>query len=995
MKRMFAIGRQKQFSLLSLIAACALAAGSLSAQSVRPRIQTEINTNQPSILKGSLHPLAQSRFDAGRMPGNTELHGVTIFFKRSDAQEAALQALIKAQQTPSSPQYHKWLTPEQFGAQFGMADADLAKVQSWLESEGFKIDSVNRGKTAIHFSGTAAQVERAFATEMHYYNVNGEKHYAPSTEISVPAALAGAVTAVQNLHDFHPKPMHIQSKKLVNARKQYTYNNSGTQGVFFAPGDIKVAYDINPLIGAGNDGTGQVIAIMGQSAIQTTDIENFQQAAGLTVKDPQLTLVPNTGTSTVNPGCSGGSSYTCGGDEGESDLDIEWSSATAPGATINFVYTGGDLTNGTPTYGVFDSYQYAVDNKIGNIISMSYGTCETEFANDQTDYNALEAIGSQAVSQGQTVLASSGDSGSTACSGYTDLTSAQQSTLSVNYPASSAYVTGVGGTEMTQANATPGSSNPYWQQETTNGGIILTTALSYIPEIAWNDDSSQYGLSASGGGTSALAARPSWQTGVTGIPSGSFRLVPDVSLYSSPNYPGYLYCTSDESDWFPGDNQGDPAQTASCGATSGTYEFYDNQTGYFTVAGGTSFAAPIFAGMMAIVNQAKGYTTGQGLANTELYSLAANSATYASAFHDVTTGNNNCTAGTTYCGSQTGGFSAGTGYDQVTGLGSVDLANLVTAYASSTTTLIGTTTSVTAANTTPTVNTNDTITISVSPASGSAVPTGTVTVKIDGTAVSGSPFTLTTSGTAATASFTTQFTTAGGHTITANYSGDSAFASSTGTATVTAQGSSSGSGKFAMAFSPQTLTVSQGNTGTETLTVTPSGGYTGTVELAYSTSNDSALSNLCLSAASGFDSSGNIVVSGTSAVSGQIAVDTSGSCNSAAAAAANKQRGLHAIPHVKQLQKASAEKSRGPLAAGLALAGLLLAGFMGRSSRKLRTLAGVLILGAIGLALTACGGSSSSNSTNVPKGTYTITFTGTDTATATITAQGSFTLTVD
>ena len=215
-----------------------------------------------------------------------------------------------------------------------------------------------------------------------------------------------------------------------------------------------------------------------------------------------------------------------------------------------------------------------------------------------------------------------------------------------------------------------------------------------MPEVAWNDDSSR-GLSASGGGASNLVKRPSWQAGVPGIPSGSMRLVPDVSLYSSPGSPGYLYCTSDQSNW---NLSSAPVQQASC--NSG---FRDSATGYLTAAGGTSFAAPIFAGMVALINQKAGYTTGQGLVNPTLYTLAGNASTYASAFHDTTSGNNNCLAGPSFC-SATTGFSAAAGYDEVTGLGSVDLNNLAGAWpvnSGASASLVSTTTTVVPSNATP------------------------------------------------------------------------------------------------------------------------------------------------------------------------------------------------------------------------------------------------------------------------------------------------------
>lgn len=992
MKTTVATPRQRRSRLLALAAVCVLATGLLQAQSPAVRIQAEVNSSIQSKIPGSQHPLAQARFDVGRMPAATKLMGMTISFNLTAQQQANLQALLKAQQNPNSSEYHHWLTPEEYGARFGMSDADLEKVEQWLQSEGFTIDSVNNARNAIHFSGTVGQVEQAFGTEMHYYNVAGEKHFAPSTALSVPSAIASVVSGVQGVNDFRPKAMHIPSRRTQKPRAAYTFEGTnGTQYALFAPGDIRTAYDINPLLSAGNTGAGQTIAVMGQSAIQVSDIENFQAAAGLTKKDPVTTLVPNTGASTVY----------ADGDEGESDLDIEWSGAIAPGATINFVYTGNGTTNNN---GVFTAYQYAVDSKIGNIITISYGSCETALSS--SDLSTFEQIGQEAASQGQTVIAASGDSGATACYGYepNGLTTAQANALAVNYPASSAYVTGVGGTEITATNATPGSSNPYWQEvpSSSTTGIILNSANEYIPEIAWNDDAltavsgcvnaaqNTYNcVSATGGGKSADIAQPTWQTTYFSTtaetnPDSSHRLVPDVALYASPNYPGYLYCTSDQSDWDTTNGQ-----TGSCVSS----QFYD-ANGIFTIAGGTSFAAPIFAGMMADLNQAKNYTSGQGLVNTELYSLAANSTTYGTAFHDVTSGNNECTQGSSFCPSSSG-YSAGTGYDMVTGLGSVDLNNLATAWSQSTSTLVGTTTTITASNSSPTVNTSVNFTITVAAVSGTATPTGTVSILVDGgTAVSE---TLTSNGTYV---YADTFTTAGSHTITANYTGDTTFASSTGTITVTVGSTSSGKGTFTMGFSPSTLTVSQGSSENETLTITPSGGYTGTVGLSYSTSNNNALANLCLFGSTGFNSDGtSITIPGTSAVSGTIQVDTNAAdCGSTAAVAAMARRGFHVIPHAgNSLKTTASNKDRGALPGGLALAGLLLMGFLGRSSRKLSGLACILALAVIGLAMSACGGGNDigGGTSDPSKGTYTITFTGTDSTTASITAQQSFTLTID
>ena len=499
MTTMLALTKQQGLRVCGWLAACALAAGAASAQTQAPspRIRSEISSDM-AALKNSPRPSA-ARVDAGRMPADTRLTGITLVFNRSAAQQADLNTLLAAQQNPASPLFHKWLTPEQFGARFGMAQADLDKVEQWLQQQGFSVDWVARGRDMIRFSGTANQVNLAFQTEMHYYKgPDGVQHMGPSTALYLPAAIAPTVDAIHDLVDLRPRSTHSSVNRI--AHPDYTFNNNGTQYVLFAPGDIKVAYDVNSLITGGFTGTGQTIAVMGQSEISATDITNFQDAAGLTEKTPNMILVPGTGSPAFSAG-----------DEGESDLDVEWSGAMAPGATIDFVYTG----NSSNSNGVFDSIAYAVDSQLGNIISVSYGSCETELTMDafsqDTTYQEAEA-------QGQSIVASSGDFGSTACYGFSNLTTTQQQALAVSYPASSEYVTGVGGTEISSANDAVGT---YWGSTATNT-ITLTTALSHIPEVAWNDDAlsgmssptAGGGLSAGGGGVSTLyTSKPSWQTG--------------------------------------------------------------------------------------------------------------------------------------------------------------------------------------------------------------------------------------------------------------------------------------------------------------------------------------------------------------------------------------------------------------------------------------------------------------------------------------------------
>ena len=955
------------------VAACMMLATSIGAQTLAPRINSEITSSETSALKGSLHPLAQAQFDAGPVPADTKLNGISILFKRTAAQDADLQALVAAQQNPSSPQYHQWLTPDQFAARFGMAQADLDSIQSWLQQQGFSIDSLARSKNAIRFSGTVGQVNSAFSTQMHYYKVNGVQHFAASTVLSVPAAIAPTVLAIRNLDDFRPVSHEVVNR---NLRPAPNFTSSESGNVYFAPGDIATAYNIKPAYSGGYNGAGQSIAIVGQSAIQLSDIENFQTAAGLTVKAPNLVLVPGSGSSTVY----------ADGDESESDLDLEWSGATAPGADISFVYVGSNLN-----YSTFDALQYAIDEKIAQIVSTSYGECEaylsgSTLASGSALEPGLESAFQQAAAQGQTILAASGDSGSTDCfigAGAGNPPLSEQEALGVDYPASSAYVTGIGGTEVSQANAAYlKAGDGYWEAQSSSDEV--SSALQYIPEVAWNEDLANCGqtncLSASGGGASALFAKPSWQTGVPGIPNDGKRDVPDIAVYASPDLPGYLVCSSDQSVWNSG-------QVSSC--SSG---FRDSSTGLLTVLGGTSFGGPIYAGVVAIINQEKNYTTGQGLINPTLYTLAANSTTYASAFHDITSGNNDCTAGAGFC-SSTAGFSAGTGYDQVTGLGSINVNNLATAWTASTGPLrTSTTTTITASNTAPLVNASDNFTISVTSASGT--PTGSVTLTVD----SNAPITETLAANG-TYVYTTSFTTTGAHTIVAAYAGNSTYAASTGTVTINVGAVSSGTGTISLAASPTTLSVAQGATGTETITVTPAGGYTGTVLLAFDTSNDTALQNLCYEFTNMNSSGeGTVTVAGTAAAATQLTLFT----NASQCAATGAQRGSGIQPFRALRGSGNSARNtgtntapRGPVPLGVAFAGLLLAGFLGRYARRFRSLAALIALAAVGLAMTACGGGVVSTAlTNPPAGTYTITVTGQDSATASVSASTQFTFTI-
>ena len=529
----------------------------------------------------------------------------------------------------------------------------------------------------------------------------------------------------------------------------------------------------------------------------------------------------------------------------------------------------------------------------------------------------------------------------------------------MDFPASSPYVTGLGGTEFPTADVATANTQ-YWTAA--NGNDVISSAVSYIPEMVWNDDSANGGLSSGGGGASILFTRPTWQnSAVPGIGNiaGSARLVPDVALSSSPANAGYLYCSSDT---------GSTGIEGSC-----THGFRDANNVYLTSAGGTSFAAPVFAGMLAIINQATKNSAGQGVINGTLYALASNPATYASAFHDITSGNNECTAGSSYCTSAgLSSFAAGTGYDEASGLGSVDLYNLLTAWpvaGAGGPALTASTITLTPGTTIPKAGAADTISIAVGP--GTAA-TGTVSITVNG----GSATTVTLTNGVATYTFTGS--AAGQYVVVANYSGNTVYAASS--ATLVLQVGSNGT--FAIAASSPS--ISDGSSGTSTITVTPSNGYTGTVN--FSVTSNPTLANVCYTATSAN-------VTGATA-SGTLTIYTNQtSCGSGTTTLVKRASGMAANTAPVRTP------GRSPAPVGIALAGLLAVGFLRRRSRGLRSLLAVALLGVAGYGLSGCGSGTIVTSTLAPstlatKGVYTIVVQGTDSANAANTSFATFTLTV-
>jgi subtilase family serine protease len=676
--------------LVLVLCAAVLCSGITSA--ITPdRIPGQVNGPKVS-LRGNVHGMARPEFDLGRSDGSRVIQGISLAFRPSATQQKDLDHFIAQLGDPKSPNYHKYLTPAQFGERFGMSLNDIAKVTAWLQLQGFTNIRVANGRNQISFDGTVAQIESTFSLEMHNYAVNGVVHLANAGEPSIPAVLAGTVLGLGSLNDFAPKPR----AKIQSHLTSYVSGNH-----FLTPADFATIYNLNPLYSAGIDGTGQKIAIVGQSTVSVTDLNNFRTAAGLPASSVTMTL-------------QGGTATKCPGDEGESDLDIEWAGGVAKGAKIIFVYAGlgtGDHCGQPRINSVWNALQYAVDSNVAPFISISYGLCESGLTD--AFKSQVQGWAKAALTHGQTIVAASGDAGAADCDSAPSATGGYQ----VDVPASIPEVTGAGGSEFTgdapatvtgTAPNTTAADSPYWSGSNT-GSDAVSTALGYIPETSWNDTpqsntGTQPNFSASGGGASSFFAKPSWQTG-TGVPADGQRDVPDIAISSSNFNDPYLVCSED-------------GETTPC--ASG---FRDSVGGNFFAVGGTSAASPTFSAILALVNQFLG-TPGLAPLNPTLYSLAASNSLV---FHDVIDGDNKvpCTAGTTDCptGTTSIGFTAGPGYDQVTGLGSVNAYELAQALAPF---------SLSAATFTPSsvaAGTSATTTVTVTPNNGF---TGTVTFSCSG-----------------------------------------------------------------------------------------------------------------------------------------------------------------------------------------------------------------------------------------------------------------------
>jgi pseudomonalisin len=768
---------------------------------------------------------------------------VSIVLRRDPTVQAAFTQFLADQQNPGSPVYHQWLTPQQVGTFFGPTSSDLATVTSWLASQGLTVQSISPSHVILEVSGSTSAIGSAFRTSFGYFMLDGAPRLSAISEPFVPTALAPVINSISGLTEIPLKPMSYhstpQQKPVASstgtpiAKPLFTNTNNGSTAYFLVPNDYATIYDINSVYNGGNTGAtigtkAGHVAIIGRSRVAATDISEW--ATNVALASYHLnTIIPTTGT---DPGtvCTFANAATCatGSDQGEQTLDVDRVIGTAPGVQADLV-----VSLSSKTYdGIYIAASYNVNTLVDPIMTISYGACETSAGT--SGVTLWDTLFSTGAAEGISTFVSSGDSGANACAAAFTPTKTPE-TASINYICSSSYDTCVGGTEFNDNPATT-----YWAA---TNGTGLESAKSYIPEGGWNESNGGTGAyepAASGGGPSLIIAKPSWQTG-TGVPADGHRDTPDVS-YPAADHTGVYACLDFELGLYTSQNI---TAADTCAASGG---------GYFFGFSGTSAAAPTMAGVTALLNTK--LAAAQGNLNPLLYKIAAGTSGSA-AFHDVTLASsgvtgcvvttpsmcNNSTPGetsnSTAIAGGVQGYLIGTGYDEVTGLGSMDVANLLTAASAVATspsfTVTPATTSFTLAAGATTGNTDTISVASTNSFAGAVALTCTVT-NTSGTAAGTctlSPTSTTlTSGSTGTSTLTISPTTgtSGAFTVTVTgTSGSTVVTSSIITVTVTAP-ATPGITLSAPAALSFTSGATSGNSTTSTLTSV--NGFTGAVTLS-------------------------------------------------------------------------------------------------------------------------------------------------------------------
>jgi len=826
-----------------------------------PRVTQALDGASRVALRGNVRPEAKPENDRGRVVDSVPLQHMLLQLKRSPQQEAALRLFIDQLQTKGSPNFHHWLTAQEFGERYGVDQLDLDAVTAWLRSEGFQVNVVYPNGMLIDFSGTAGHVRKAFQTEIHHLAVQGKMHIANMSEPRIPAALAPVIAGVVSLHDFRPRPMH----QLRKPRPAFTFGGLFGDTYAVVPADLATIYNLNPLFNAGISGQGQLITLIEDTDVFTAnDWNSFRSVLGLSAYSgasfSSVHPAPNSGTNNCNP------PGVFAPNDAEAILDAEWASAAAPSAAIQMAACADTST----TFGGLIALQNLINSSAPpSIVSISYGQCET--VNGAAANAAYASAYQQAVAEGVSVFVAAGDSGAAGCdNGATIATHG----IGVNAFASTPYNVAVGGTDF--SDTFQGINLNYWNSTNTPA---FGSAISYVPEIPWNDScagslvsaylgySPTYGPTslcndpflgallestvAGGGGPSQCATgspstdgvvsgscagwpKPSWQI-VLGNPNDGVRDTPDISLFAADGLWShyYVFCWSD---------------TAHGGAACGS------DPSAWSGAGGTSFASPIMAGIQALINQKAGGPQGNPapvyyqLAMAQFGSAgslpcnASNGAAVSSSctFYDVTDGDIDvdCTGPNCYLGGASVGvlstssnafspaYGTSVGWDFATGIGSVNATNLV--------------------NNWPATAPAENFSLFAAPGSvtvvqGASVSTAITIAPLNGfngnvtLAVSGLPAGVTGSfnPSSATSSSTLTFIASA--------------VAATGSVTVTVTGTSGNltnqtkvtlivnpAANYTLSASPNALSIAQGSQDTSSITITPLNGFNGVVNLSAS-----------------------------------------------------------------------------------------------------------------------------------------------------------------
>jgi hypothetical protein len=630
---------------------------------VRSLITRPIDETNLVRLAGNTRPEANLGNDRGALSDQFPVEHILLQLRRSPDQERALEKYIDQLNDKKSTNFHKWLTAEQFGEQYGLTQDDLDTITNWLYSHGFVVNTVYPNHVLIDFSGTAGQVRDAFHTELHQLDVAGETHIANMSDPQIPAALSKAVLGVVSLNDFKPHPMY--KAKIQNYTQSTNCGSRATQPnpcYDITPQDTQTIYNLFPLYNAGYSGQGQTIVLVEDTDTYSGagDWNLYRKTFGL-ARNPTYP-VWDTGTYTqVHPG--GCTDPGTNADDGEAAIDVEVASAVAPAAAIELISCEG----GTVTFGGLIAMQNLVNGSgpYPGVISVSYGVCEA--FNGNGGNAAFNNTYQQAATEGISVFGASGDEGPSSCSADFSVGSEYDvATLGVTGWAETPYNVAVGGTDFEDTynvKEEGASFSTYWSS---TNSTAYGSALKYVPEIPWNDacgsvliseyvnsSFTTYGSTgfcnnskgdttatyliagAASGGASNCAtgaggtdqgadgisdpecqgyAKPSWQSGssltggkaVYGQPSDGVRDIPDVSLFAANGIWGHyeVVCWSD------------PTQTSggatSCKGAPSTWSGF----------GGTSVASPTMAAMQALVNQKTGQSWGNP--NPYYYQIAQN-----------------------------------------------------------------------------------------------------------------------------------------------------------------------------------------------------------------------------------------------------------------------------------------------------------------------------------------------------------------------------------